>query len=319
MITILRNTAVSCLVAALSAWSHVDCSQVTVRLYDAVFVTENAVCLGDIAELEGPSDAVNRLKSIRLAATSEKGIATEISVEDIRHHIPPEITANVCDTRVTYIAAWEGYCESGCLLPAIQSRYTDLAGDSLSARIGMSGARSVLRGPESPPVRFSMLDLETVNPGQQVVSFMSCDGNGKVSRHHLNVMVDVTGMLAFPVDVIKRGEVIEADDFERRTVELKSRHLTNLVLKPERLVGLEASRYLSPDSAIRWDHVTLPPVVRKGDGVQVVLEADNFAIKANAEALESGSAGDEIWVRLENNGKRMRAVVVGADQVTLAK
>jgi flagella basal body P-ring formation protein FlgA len=51
--------------------------------------------------------------------------------------------------------------------------------------------------------------------------------------------------------------------------------------------------------------------------VEVVVKADNFAIRATAEALQSGSAGDEIWVRLRNNGKRMRAVVLGPAQVAI--
>ena len=117
--------------------------------------------------------------------------------------------------------------------------------------------------------------------------------------------------------MIKRGEAIKAGDIESRMTELKANRLLGLVMHPGRLEGLEASRLLSPGTPVRWDHVSFPPDVRKGDGVEVVLQAESYAIKAMAEALQSGSAGDEIWVRLENNQKRMRVTVLGPAQVAL--
>jgi flagella basal body P-ring formation protein FlgA len=51
-------------------------------------------------------------------------------------------------------------------------------------------------------------------------------------------------------------------------------------------------------------------VVHKGEGISLVLGSKNLQIRAAATALESGSPGQTIWVRLEDNGKRLRATVV---------
>jgi len=69
-------------------------------------------------------------------------------------------------------------------------------------------------------------------------------------------------------------------------------------------------RHISPDSPLRWDYVRPPVVVRKGEGVSLLLGAKNFQVRATATALEAGYPGQKIWVRLEDNGRRMRATVL---------
>jgi hypothetical protein len=229
-----------------------ECGDVTVRLFDLVLVSGESVCLGDLADLEGLDDAVNRLASTSIAVSDHGGSVMAITPIEIASRIPEGITLYFIGAPAVYVATGEESCDAALILPALQNRLNHLAGDSLTVSVKLDGTHSMLQGAESPPVRFSIHDLDAIYPGEQVITLIRRDGRCRVNRQHLKVKVTATAMLAFPVKMVKRGEAIKAGDIESRMTDLKSERLPGLVMDAESLEGLEASRLLSPGNPVRW-------------------------------------------------------------------
>ncbi len=190
-------------------------------------------------------------------------------------------------------------------------------GDSIRVQIRVNDLSGLLDDETEFPVRVTISPLPRLYPGKQVVTLDVRDDTGALKRHYVNVELTLWGKLAFPTRLIKRGEVIHRNDITIRETDLKSVGSRGLVLHPEAIIGLAATRHLSPTSPLRWDQLEAPSLVQKGDRVDVFISADAFSIKTAGTALQTGSLGEKIWVRLEGNGKRMRAVVVDADRVRL--
>jgi flagella basal body P-ring formation protein FlgA len=202
------------------------------------------------------------------------------------------------------------------ILNLIQRKYVALAGDSIDVELSWAEGQKDPWLNQAEASQVSVFPVNLLIPGKQVVTVEIRDKEGKIKRRHLNVNVKLKTDLAFPKQVIKRGETIEEEDLEVVSVELGGETITGLACRPQQLVGMEAARCLSPGSPIRWDHVESPSLVQKGREVECVYDSDAFTIRARGTALESGAMGDEIWVRLEKNGKRIKAIVTDNNQVS---
>ena len=210
-----------------------------------------------------------------------------------------------------------GVYEADAILEMIQDKYVALAGDTIEVEVTWSDGKHDSWIGQTDPSQVSVFPVNLLVPGNQVVTVEIRDKDGKISRRHLNVKVNLKAELAFPKEIIKRGHRLEGEDLDFRSVELGTETIAGLACQPRRLVGMETSRCLSPDSPIRWDHVTPPALVRKGETVECIFDTDTFTIRTQGTALESGAMGEEVWVRLEKNGKRIKAIVIDHDQVSL--
>lgn len=202
------------------------------------------------------------------------------------------------------------------ILELVRCKYVALAGDSIDVVVEWADAQTDSWLNQLEPSQVSVFPVNLLVPGSQVVTVEIRDKDGKIKRRHLNVIVKLKADLAFPRQVIKRGEKLNEADLKVMSVELGGETITGLACHPQQLVGMEATRCLSPGSPIRWDHVESPSLVQKGREIECLYDSDTFSVKARGTALESGALGDEIWVRLERNGKRIKAVVTGDDQVS---
>lgn len=108
---------------------------------------------------------------------------------------------------------------------------------------------------------------------------------------------------------IARGEVLSPEAMTMEVMEL-SRLPRGIVLDPQALLGKRAKTSLPPGSPFRWDQVEVPPVVKKGDKVRIVLTTPNLKVQALGEVLEEGRIGDRVRVRNLGSGKEIVAEVL---------
>ncbi|TKJ40285.1 flagella basal body P-ring formation protein FlgA [candidate division LCP-89 bacterium B3_LCP] len=305
------------LLVVLIASPWISQAQVTITLPDFAIVEDGEIRLGNFAFIEGKSEDADRLRDMSIPVNINEDQTVTVNRTDLKGALKSNETINITGALTVQIAVWNDGLPASEICGLIERYFSSLSGDSLQISIKPVQKDAQIFSSCEPPVSGRILNNETPSPGQQVISLDCIDGSGKRIRHHQNVRVKVLAQVAHPLELIKRGSKIAADNIEIRTVAFESGSISALALSPHNLIGLEASRHLSPGSPIRWDQVCLPPDIRKGDGVEIVVKSGSFKIKAAARALESGSAGDEIWVRLESNQKRLRAVVVDTDHVTL--
>ena len=66
---------------------------------------------------------------------------------------------------------------------------------------------------------------------------------------------------------------------------------------------------------LRSDQMDLPPVIRRGDVVQVVAESDTLRITTQAVAQDSGGVGEMIRVMNARSRQNIHAEVVNGQTV----
>ena len=84
-----------------------------------------------------------------------------------------------------------------------------------------------------------------------------------------------------------------------------------------RLAGRVAGRYIRKDATITPNLLAMPLVMRAGNPVELVLDANGIVVRAEGVALEPGRIGYEIRVRNVRSGKILRGTVIDATTVQI--
>jgi len=292
-------------------------AQVTVKLYDLVFLTGGRVILGQIAELKGDPLAVDRLNGLQIGPVMKRSESRVVTVEEIKRALPPDVLVQFTGAPAVEVRPGSPpgtYCN---LQPTLQRRYTLLGGDSITVDLRCIDPASGIDPFGAYPVQFLVLSNQLTGPGTQVAMLERRDASGAAQRLYCLVDLNLYARLAFAGKAISRGQVIRAEDLVIRTVNLRETGLAGMLYRSSAAAGMEAARHIAADAALRWDHLRVPALVRKGDGVQLVVERNNLQVSSLVTALQSGSPGDRIWVRVEESGKRLRAVVVDGKCVAM--
>ncbi len=90
---------------------------------------------------------------------------------------------------------------------------------------------------------------------------------------------------------------------------------SNAVLNIDQAIGSRTNRNIVANSILRNDQIELPPVVKRGDVVQVVAESKRMKISIQAMARENGAVGKVIRVQNLRSKKTIYAQVVDSQTV----
>lgn len=85
----------------------------------------------------------------------------------------------------------------------------------------------------------------------------------------------------------------------------------------EQLVGKVAVRALNPGEAVRASLVAVPPLVKRGDPVQIKNGVAGLEISVQGMAEEDGAEGSRIRVRNAGTGERLQGIVAGPGIIVL--
>ena len=97
-------------------------------------------------------------------------------------------------------------------------------------------------------------------------------------------------------DTIKRDQLIEESDLLkiRRNVDRMPREY---VTDKNQLIGKITTRTINPSEAIRGNTVTIPPLVKSGDRIQIVYETPFLRLSTPGISLSKGRKGERIPVK----------------------
>lgn len=85
----------------------------------------------------------------------------------------------------------------------------------------------------------------------------------------------------------------------------------------DQVVGKVAVRALNPGEAVRASVLAVPPMVKRGDPVQIKTGTAGIEIAVEGVAEEDGPAGGRVRVRNASTGGRMQAIVAAPGIVVL--
>jgi len=133
-------------------------------------------------------------------------------------------------------------------------------------------------------------------------------------KYFLRAKVEILKKVVVAAKRIKRGKVLEAEDFklEERDVALLPQ---KYFVDSNFLVGKEAKISIPANSTIFEWMVGETPLIRKGSEVMLVVTAPGLKVKAKAVALEDGYRDAEIKVKREESGKVVVGKVVSESEV----
>jgi flagella basal body P-ring formation protein FlgA len=311
--------AIVVIVLLLIVWFHPVASyaQVNAELYDLVYISGGKVILGQISSLSGDPEVIGKIRDLQVGRTMRRTESRVVTVEEIKRALPTAIEIYFFGAPAVEVRpqALPGeFCDP---LPLLQRRFAQLAGDSITVKITRSGPSNTLDPEGLPPVSYRLIGEPTLAFGNQIISLERRDGNSQLRRIHSEFAFNLFARLAFAARRLKRGESLAAQDVIVRTAELKPSDLGGLIFRPDRIIGWETTRTISAETALRWRDLRTPAAVREGDGVELIVHAGAAQIRATATALQSGSPGERIWVRLEESGRRLQARVVEGGIVML--
>jgi len=126
------------------------------------------------------------------------------------------------------------------------------------------------------------------------------------SRVRVMAKTSLVTPVVISVYPIRRGEIISRDKIQAVKRDL-SRLPAGLFTRPEELIGKRARRAIGANQIIYKNMVEIPPVIRRGQRVEIVAESPTLKITAPGKAKEDGHIGE--IVKVEN--LISRKIVVG--------
>lgn len=114
--------------------------------------------------------------------------------------------------------------------------------------------------------------------------------------------------------LLKRHEVIDAEDLEMKEIRLRGRR-QSFETNPEALIGKRTIRSLKKGTAIRMDLVEEAPLILRGDRISIVLESQGLKISTLGKAVEDGLHGERIKVVNLDSKKIVVGEVIGQGRV----
>jgi len=106
-----------------------------------------------------------------------------------------------------------------------------------------------------------------------------------------------------------RGEPITKDNVKAVKINL-ARAPSNAIVSMDQALGRRVNRSIAANSILRRDQIEMPPVVRRGDLVQVVAQSKAIRVSVKGIAKQNGGVGEHIKVQNVRSKKIIHAMVI---------
>ncbi|KJS30383.1 MAG: hypothetical protein VR64_16985 [Desulfatitalea sp. BRH_c12] len=135
-----------------------------------------------------------------------------------------------------------------------------------------------------------------------------------IKRVFVPAYVEVWQDVVLAAKPLGRNQPVLASDLKITRMNM-ARVPANAVLRTDQAIGRSANRSIAINSILRFDQIDTPPVVRRGDRVQVLAQSALLTATTQGVAQENGVAGDSIRVMNLGSKKSLQARVVDAQTV----
>lgn len=126
--------------------------------------------------------------------------------------------------------------------------------------------------------------------------------------------IEVWSDVVLTVKPLGKYQPIEADDIVVKKMNL-ARVPANVIVRPDQVLGLRARHNIAANCVLRNNQIESPPVVMRGDMVQMIAESTVLKVAAKGMARESGAVGDRIRVMNLRSRKIIYAQVLNEQTV----
>jgi flagella basal body P-ring formation protein FlgA len=131
---------------------------------------------------------------------------------------------------------------------------------------------------------------------------------------HAPATIEVWSDVVLAAKPLGRYQPIEAGDIVVRKMN-QARVPANAIVRADQVLGLRARHNIAANCVLRNDQIESPPVVRRGDVVQMVAESEVLKVAVKAVAKENGAVGERIRVMNLRSRKIIYAQVLDKQTV----
>jgi len=135
-----------------------------------------------------------------------------------------------------------------------------------------------------------------------------------VKRMSVPAYIEVWQEVVLTAKPLGRNQPIDRADLDLQRMNMAGVPV-NAIVSLDQAIGRRANRAIAVNSVLRTDQVDLPPIVRKGDVVQVLAESAQLKITTQAVAQENGGVGEKIQVINVASKKKVHARILDAQTV----
>lgn len=139
--------------------------------------------------------------------------------------------------------------------------------------------------------------------------------NGKFEKKLLVTLdIEVMSDIVVTRKPLGRYKLITEEDICMKKIEL-SKVPSNVISQYEDVLGKRTRRTVDSNVALRTDLVELPPLIKRGDIVKIIVESEGLKITALGQAKEKGRRGEMIKVTNVDSSKEVYARVLDSNSV----
>lgn len=137
---------------------------------------------------------------------------------------------------------------------------------------------------------------------------VTVDGQRKAA-FTVPVNIEVWSDVLITTKPLGRFEPIDRDDIQVKKMDL-ARVPSNVLINIDDILGKRANRNIAANCILRNDLVEMPPLIKRGDLIEVVAESSMLKISVKGMAKENGRQGDRIKVVNLRSKKTLYALVI---------
>jgi len=245
----------------------------------------------------------------------------------------PELTAFV-SSRFARAAARVAACVvlGGGMTAALAQDLTEISNQWLQGALSANTQNETQSMPLRMEVQVGKLDPRlNLAPCQRVEPYLPsgsklwgrtriglrCVEGARPWNVFLPVTVKALGSAWVLTSNVNMGEMLTHDHAMESEVDwAESPH--SIIALPDDWVGQTAARNLTAGMALRQTMVKAPQIFKPGTGVKVSVQGGGFTVVSSGKALEGGSAGQNVRVRMDN-GRTIIGVVNQQGEVVVAQ
>jgi flagella basal body P-ring formation protein FlgA len=138
--------------------------------------------------------------------------------------------------------------------------------------------------------------------------FVLVDGQ-IVKKVTVQATIEVWSDVVLAARPLGKYQIIEPENTRIDKMNL-ARVPSNAILNQNEVLGSRTNRNIAANSILRSDQIELPPIVKRGDLVQVIAESNRMKISIQALAKQNGAKGELIRVQNLKSKKTIYAQVV---------
>ncbi len=289
-------------------------NQPIIRIKAETTVESDLVHLGNIAQIQGETEKIERLKTVSLGYAPNVGLLREISRRQILLSLSAAgFTENeiVLDSPEKILIRRAGQTISQDQFHVVIENFltNKFASDQIAARILRLDLPADLLVPKGTvEIRPNFSSVQNFFQPFSVPVEIRVDG--KVFRR-LSATIEVEAfadVLVAVKDLPVNLKIAESDvRLENRRV---TKPITNYLRENDLLRGLMIIKPISGGTEITSDSFAASVVVKNGDTVRIEAESGRIKIVISGEARSSGKIGDRIAVKNLQSGSILQATVV---------